>query len=376
VTETNRHLALATILALVTLGCSDPSDDDSAPAGDDDTAGDDDDSAPGPPGFAIDGPLDTITRLQFTPELAGTGLPDEDLEVAWDFGDGDTLDFGPPAMVEHQYIHLGAYEITMTYQAAGGGEPQGSPAEVVIIGHPDAWPRILPTYYIGGFTQDPVDAMAADPRNVRAVMLAAFDVYDTVTTLVDTDLIDTLHAAGLLVYVDVAQWNEPWTSWEQLHDILLEMAEGGIDGVDFDEFGAAGALQADELNLLQEDLRDVNPHIRLMVTQIYLSQLDALLSAGGTPDYVALEWYLAGFNRFDETAAKAEEYGVRLAYWVDPSTYHQIPTTYEQADCVVLWNLCWNAATCGGEYETNTWVPWEDVVTHLEGLGEGLESAG
>ena len=342
------------------------------PAGDDDTLGDDDTDIP-EPGFTIDGPLDTISPLTFTPELTALGVDESTLQISWDFGDGATVEPGALQSVEHQYLATGPYTVTMVYESTEADGPTGSLTEPVTIDFPDYWPTILPCYYIGGFSPDPVDEMAADPYNVRAVLLSAFDLYNTADGTVNHDLIDDLHGAGLLVWVDVAQWNPPWSVWDDMAAVLVLLVQAGIDGIDFDEFGSGGpSLSADAFNALRDDLLAINPHVRLAITQIYFSDIEELLEDGANADYVALEWYLSGSFYFDDARDLAADHGTRLAYWVDPSTYDKIEQTYEDADSVFLWNLCWSQSTCGDEYPANTWVPWESVAAHVMDLGPGI----
>ena len=369
----SRHLAgivwCSSLLALAA-GCAERYETDD----DDSAGGDDDDTTAAEPGFTIEGSLDTISRLTFHPDLTAEGAPDVAFLVSWDFGDGTTLGYEPLHAVEHQYLTLGNHPVTMQYQSVEPGGPSGQSSRFITIEHPDYWPRIVPTYYISGFTQDPVDDLVADPRNVRAVMVAAFDLYDVSTSTVDGALIDTLHAAGLLVYVDIAQWNEPWIFWNETREILTALVQGGIDGIDFDEFGNNGnSLAGPAFNSMRDELRAINPHIRLMVTQQFLFEIEALLDEGGEPDYFALEWYLAGSQLFDEALDLSIESHIRLAYWVDPSTYDHIQETYDDASAVLLWNLCWSPSTCGGDYPQSTWVPWDDVAPYVEDLGSGVE---
>jgi len=354
---------LGVLLALV--GC---------PAGDDDDALGDDDAGNPEPGFTVGGSLDTISRLTFTPDLSALGVDESTLLISWAFGDGATLGLDVVQSVEHQYLDPGPFTVVMQYESTEPGGPSGSATEPLTIAYPDYWPTIVPCYYIGGFTQDPVDDLAAEPHNVRAIMISAFDVYDTANSTVNVDLIDALHGAGLLVYVDVAQWNPPWSVWDDLAEIFVALVEEGVDGIDFDEFGSGGpSLSASQFNQLRSDLRAINPFVRLAITQIYISNIEQLLADGATPDYVALEWYLAGASVFDDASDLSIEYDTRLAYWVDPSTYDRIEQTYEDADSVFLWNLCWSPSTCGGQYPVNTWVPWESVAPHVMGLGPGVE---
>ncbi len=372
------HVLMSLLFALATVaGCSNGTDDDSA--GDDDTlAGDDDvsddDDTADEPGFAMAGHPDTITVLTFTPDLTATGAPESTLTVSWTFGDGTTLDSGPVIPVEHQYLTTGPFTVVMQYESTVEGGPAGSATETVTVEHPDYWPTIVPCYYVTGFTQDPVDEMVADPYNVRAVMLAAFDLYDTSNDTVNQQLIDDLHSAGLLVWVDVAQWNPPWSEWNDMAAIFVTLVEAGIDGIDFDEFGSGGPdLSAASFNALQGQLRAINPSIRLAVTQQYLVQVETLLDDGATPDYFALEWYLYGANVFDEARDLSIETNIRFAYWVDPTTYDYVEQTYDEANSVFMWNLCWNQFTCGDDYPYNTWVPWTYVAPHVMSLGPGLE---
>jgi len=358
-------------------GCPSGGDDDSA-VGDDDTSGDDDagDDDTGEPGlgFAVDGALDTISQLTFTPDLSSLGVSEATLQVSWTFGDGATLDPGPVQPAEHQYLAIGPYTVIMQYESTEPGGPAGSVTESVTIDYPDYWPTIVPCYYIGGFTSEPVDDLATDPYNVRAVMVAAFDLYDTASSTVDQDLIDELHRAGLLVWVDVAQWDSPWNSWSDMGPILVALVEAGVDGIDFDEFGSGGpGLSATSFNQLQSNLRAVNPYVRLAITQRFLTEIEELLDDGATPDYFALEWYLAGVAVFDDAKDLSIDRNIRFAYWVDPSTYDKIEQTYDEANAVFMWNLCWSESTCDDQYPFYTWVPWEYVAPHVMGLGPGLE---
>lgn len=318
---------------------------------------------------------DTITPITFEP--FAPGLEPDSLTAHWDLdGDGNFDVEGAVAPVTHHYLRVGDYNVTFELSDQTGATIH-SEAATLTIGHPDRWPRTVPTYFVGGFTEDEFDAVLAGPGTTRAVMIAGFDLFESIAEQPDgtweapirQDRIDAIHQAGLLAYVDVARGWAPqafWSDWKALSDWLVQLAEAGIDGIDFDEFEEG--LEAQALNALQADLRAVNPHLRLIVTQIYASQLTALLSDGATPDYIALAWYIAGQGGFDQCKTLAASHGVRCAYWTDPASYAQIGQTYQETSAVLLWNLCWNPSTCGSAYAANTWVPWADVRPLLDGL--------
>jgi hypothetical protein len=322
--------------------------------------------------------LDTISEISFEPD-AGT-LDDDGLVARWDLdGDGAFEIEGPLEPVSRRFLQ--PQDVTVRFELSSpAGELLHEGSTLLSIEHPDRWPRLVPTYFIGGFTEDEVDAVLDDPGSARALMVAGFDLWQSIaqeddgswTVPVRRERIDAIHEAGLLAYVDVARgWapQEFWSDWDALAAWLVELAEAGIDGVDFDEFG--GQLDADELNELQDELWEVNPHLRLIVTQVYGSDLEELLEDGATPDYVALAWYLAGGSGFETCLELADDYGPRCAYWVDPSTFDRIEQTYDEADAVLMWNLCWRPSTCV-EQPQNTWVPWEEVRPLLSGL-DGFE---
>jgi len=332
-----------------------------------------------PASFEIVAPhLDTITGISFVPDPGS--LEPEGLVARWDLdGDGAFEVEGPLEPVSRRFLRVGDVPVTLQL-ADADGELLHEETQVLSIQHPDRWPRIVPTYFIGGFTPDEVDAVLDDPGEARALMVAGFDLWQSIgqeqdgswTVPVHQERIDAIHEAGLLAWVDVSRGWAPqdfWSDWDALATWLLELAEAGIDGIDFDEFGSA--LDADELNQLQDDLRQINPHIRLVATQVWGDDLEELLLDGATPDYIAAAWYIAGGSGFQTCLELADEFGPRCAYWVDPSTFFRIEQTWEEADAVLMWNLCWMPTTCDS-HDQNTWVPWDEVRPLLEGL-DGLE---
>ncbi len=326
--------------------------------------------------FKITGTRDLISKLTFTPIPEHTGIPAKDLSVSWEFGSGGSKGYQAPGPVTHQFLTVGTHKVTVTFKDRTAKVAPSSASYSIAISHPNYWPRIIPTYYMGGFTNKPVNDLIAKPGNVRAVMVAAFDLYNTATKKVNTTLLDSIHGAGLLAYLDVAQWNAPWTDWDKMSAIMSTLVSSGLDGMDFDEYGGKGSsIDATKFNKLRATLKAINPYFRMIITQIQYSEVNALLTAGAKPDYIALEWYLAGKTRFDEAKALAAKYGVRLAYWVDPTTFARIQKTYKEASAVMLWNLCWAQSTCGTQYPYKSWLPWADVLPFLEKLGSGLEAS-
>jgi hypothetical protein len=237
-------------------------------------------------------------------------------------------------------------------------------------------PRVITTYYIGGFDELQAQAVLDAPDNTGALMLAGFDYMRSISDNGDgtwaielnQDRIDAIHAAGLYAWVDVAAgWapTEFWSDWDALAAFLLQLAEAGIDGVDLDEFQSA--VDAPSINALRADLRAVNPELQLVVTQVYASQLESLLEAGARPDAIALAWYIAGPAGFERCKSLAEEHDLRCVYWADPSTYGHIQQIADESSAVMLWNLCWHSSTCPGD-DYWTWVPWDQVQPELAGL--------
>jgi len=237
-------------------------------------------------------------------------------------------------------------------------------------------PRVITTYYIGGFDDLQYQAVLASPDNTGALMLAGFDFMQSISDNGDgswaielrQDRIDAIHAAGLHAWVDVAAgWapTEFWSDWDALAAFLVQLAEAGIDGVDLDEFQTA--VDAPSINALRADLRAVNPELQLVVTQVYASQLESLLEDGARPDAIALAWYIAGPAGFERCKSLAEAWDLRCVYWADPSTTRHIQQIADESSAVMLWNLCWHSSTCSSD-DYWTWMPWDDVQPELEGL--------